>query len=337
MPSDDRIARALAALAAPLASYRAMLRATLEQVERELAEGGSAAEGRTERARVELGSFAAGRIDAARFAELFPGGAGPSPAARQGLERAASTLRELAERGDERFAVTVPAGDSARRWVANALADVGRAFGAALVAEYARRGIYDAREHDELLRAFPFARWNRAERRAAPPLVIVLEGADLRAGMLAEFMDVGLRFVLVVSGPATPAPLARLVTPHVLVAQTDDAALVERVARVEGPAVVALVPEGAARFVHDPGAGTEPWQRLAVSFVPAAAPARPVGGVSAWQQAEELALLGALARKPVPAVEQGAGAAAPRPVVSADPVDRLAAWLLAQADLGGQA
>jgi hypothetical protein len=101
----------------------------------------------------------------------------------------------------------------------------------------------------------------------------------------------------------------------------------------EGPGVAALVHPAAARFVHDPRAGRTPAERLWVAYLPAEPPRRAIDGISAAQQAEELALLQALAQPapPAPSVVAATPSAAPE-AQAADPAAQLAAWLLAQAE-----
>jgi hypothetical protein len=157
-----------------------------------------------------------------------------------------------------------------------------------------------------------------------------VNGPDLRAEGLAEFLDGALKVVLVVRGDAPAAPLARLLTPGVFVAQSADGSELARLAAHPGAGVLALVPETAARFVHDPLGGPEWWDRLAISRLPDAAPPPRLGGRSAAQQREELAHLAALARRPAP-LPAPASPAAP-----ADPAGQLAQWLLAQAPAEGR-
>ena len=178
----------------------------------------------------------------------------------------------------------------------------------------------------------PFARWTRSERRLAPPLVVALEGGDLRAAALAEFLDGRQKIVLVVEGECAPAPLARLVAPGTFVLQTADAAGLDRFAAWEGPGIAALVPESAGRFVHDPAAGAASWDRLTIAHTPDKPPRRTVAGLSAAQQAEELEILRTLAARPA-AIAPPAGAPAAAEAGTADPVDKLAAWLLSRVDL----
>jgi len=377
MPSDPRVAAvasaALADLAAPLERFRSAALAAAVEVRALLATLDTGADARLERLRAELGPFAAGRIDPARFGALLSGGPGADPATRGHVEAALETLRTVAARIEEIVAVEVPPGGDLRRAAVDALAGAGRAFGAALAVQHARGGWYRSAEHDALLLAFPFAEWNRAERRLAPPLVIQVDGADLRAAALADLLDGAVKIVLLVRGPCAPAPLVRLVTPGTFVMQTGDVADLARVAACDGPAVAALVPEGAACFVHDPAAAAA--ARLTVSHLPADPPRRALGGLSAWQQAEELAQLAALGGCPLgprhsageehpgavggPLIHQGPSASrpgGPGPLMNQGPttapgpsptgpegtprapsadVDRLAAWLLRQA--GGPA
>jgi hypothetical protein len=113
--------------------------------------------------------------------------------------------------------------------------------------------------------------------------------------------------------------------------QTSDVAALDRLARFDGPAIAAIVPESAASFTHDPAAGTEPWQRVSIERLPTH-PFAPVPGMSAWQLREDLRQLEALAAAPTSrAIPSGAPASADSP----DAVDRLASWLLGQADLTG--
>ena len=165
----------------------------------------------------------------------------------------------------------------------------------------------------------------------APPLVVNVDGCDLRAAGLAEFMDGLEKLVLVVRNESTPVPLVRLITPGTFVQQTVDPADLSMLASWNGPGVAGLVPESAARFIHDPGAGADAGARLRVSSLPEDRRRKPVGGVSVSQQSEELLQLKSLAG------QMGATQTAEPVVVgapaSSDPVDKLAAWLLSQANL----
>ncbi|MBI4539946.1 MAG: hypothetical protein HY704_10615 [Gemmatimonadetes bacterium] len=340
MPSDDRVRLALEALAAPLERFRSALAVTLEQARGILVAQQATANGRARQLAAELGPFAAGRMDVERLAALVASPEALEPAAAKRIERAVDTLRALLSLGDELVTVRVEPGARLCDAAAAALAQVGRAFGAARAIELAKSARYVPAEHDGWLAALPFDDWMRGERRLAPPLVVEVDGHDLRAGGLAEFLDGNQKIVLVVGGESPPAPLVRLITPAVFVLQSGDASGLERLAAWDGPGVAALVPEGAARFVHDPSAGSEPWQRLRVEYAPETAPSRALGGQSAFQQREELRQLVALV---TPAAASAAVVAAAAPAAPAgspageaaatDPVGKLAAWLLSQADL----
>ena len=85
------------------------------------------------------------------------------------------------------------------------------------------------------------------------------------------------------------------------------------------------MPEGSAVFLHDPLAGREPWQRLTVRTL-GEVPKRALGGMSAWQMAEDRTLLADLARTPFAIPTTGG---TPVHALGADDaVDRVAAWLL---------
>lgn len=277
--------------------------------------------------RQELGPFAAGRLDAGRLAEALPAHAPLSPAAAEALRQAHDVLRAQAARAATLSRIDLPSGGRLGAAVDDALAEIGRAFSAARTAMRMRRAP-DATDLD-VAGPFPYRRWSAAERRIAPPLVVALDGADLAAGEIASVLDGAQKLVLLVRGESTSAPLVRLVTPRTFVVQTATGAALDRLAAYDGPGIAALLPETAAEFVHDPARG------LDVTRLPAEAPRRAVGGVSAEQQAEELRQLRALAaetERERSAAQAGTGAAsasAPAAAGAAPPdVDRVAAWLL---------
>jgi hypothetical protein len=325
MPSDARLVPVLTAMARPIADFRAIIQGAIAQAVAFLAEQAAGSDERARRAGVELGAFAAGRIDPARFAAVFPAVPPAGLTAIAALTRALATLRAMADRGDSAFLVHLPAGGRLGARVGDALAQIGQALGAVLLADAVRGGRYEAARHDPLLHPAEFLSWTRAERRYAPPLIVSLDGADLHVGALSDYADGRTTIVLVVRGPAAPAPLARCITPGTLVLQTTDASGLDRVAGFDGPAVAALMPEGAAVFFHDPAAGREPWQRLTVRTL-GEVPHRGIGGMSPWQMAEDRTLLGDLARTPF-AIPVSGGPATPA-VGADDAVDRIAAWLL---------
>ncbi|MBK6307526.1 MAG: hypothetical protein IPF47_18080 [Gemmatimonadetes bacterium] len=130
---------------------------------------------------------------------------------------------------------------------------------------------------------------------------------DLHIGGLADYLDGREKLVLVVRGASPPAPLVRLITPGTMVLQTSDDSGLDLVATTSGTAVAALVPAEAARFLHDPAQGREPWQRLTVWHMPPA-PKNALGGLSAWQMQEDLRQLEALAAGPTATAAAGRGA-----------------------------
>ncbi len=101
--------------------------------------------------------------------------------------------------------------------------------------------------------------------------------------------------------------------------------------------MVAITTGDEARFVHDPRAGSELWQRMNVQRIPTAPPRKALGVRTASQQRDDIAHLRALAEAPkfVPAAN-GRGASIGGSNGS-DATERLAAWLLEQTDLSGQA
>lgn len=348
--SDDLVEQAMAAVAPQRQAFRSALALTIDEVRSRLDAGSGGEDQAGPRTGAELGPFASGRIDPERFARLTARKDSAGDAWLEPARRALDTLRAVAARGDELFRVRVEPGGDVYASVDRALAEAGRAFGAARLADLARAGRYVPAEHDSMLASYPFRRWKAAERAKAPPLVIELEGRDAVVGGLAGFLDGTVRLVLVIRGATPPAPLVRLVTPGILVVQTSDPGDLAPLEKWAGPAIAALVPPEAGAFLHDPVGGRV---RVEVVRIPENEPKRSLGQISAFQQAEELGLLRDLAARAggppggtaAPAGGGGSGPAAvsadetaaarptesaPRPV---EPVDVLAAWLLKQADL----
>jgi hypothetical protein len=338
MPFDDTLAALVAATAEARAPYRSAVGSALDHVRAYLNAHRSRADvPHWQAAGAELGAFASGRVSAERFATLFAASESLAPDAEQAIERAVYVLADLLERGDDLFFCDVPPGGDFVAAVRESLARIGRAFGAAMLVQSVKVGTYAPDTHDELLRGLDFARWNRAERSIAPPLVVAVDGADLRAGALAEFLDGRMRLHLVVRGASAPAPLARLVTPGVLVQQAATIDELVRALAFEGPAVTALVPEGAARFIHDPARGRTPAERITITSRPAEPKTRAVGASSAWQQAEELSQLVALATVVAPAIPSPAPSTVSESRVASSSnettAEALTHWLLCQAGL----
>jgi hypothetical protein len=326
MPSDPRVALALRALQQSTAEFRSAVQAALTQVESLLAAQTASPDARAEQARRELGLFGAGRVKADTFAGFFHRITPLDETSKKALEHAAGHLREVSALGDSVFTAEVTPGRGLGATIDAALSVAGRAFGAIIIAELVRGGRYNPAVHDSLWSTAEFRAWNRAERRFAPPLVVEVSGADLHAGALLDFADGREKLVLVVGGEMAPAALVRCITPGTFVMQTVEGHGLDRMAAFEGPAIAALVPEGAAVFTHDPAKGPEPWQRITLHHLPKA-PAKAVGGASLWQMDQDLKVLADLARTPfaVPGPQGGP----PAPALGAgDAVDRLAGWLL---------
>lgn len=317
MQSDPRVQQALSAVAAERTHFRSAIESARGQMRAYLATHRAGAGERETSVTAELGAFASGRIDTNRFASVFSatGLIGYEMAER--IERCIKVLDELLVRGDGLFTAKVPQGGNLRSTVDSAFGEAGRAFGAVLAFQAAKTGSYRD-DHDRLLRSFSFRRWNRSQRQIAPPLVVEVDGEDFAGEQLAGFIDGKVRIIAVVRSPSSPAPLARIITPGVLVIQSVHADALPVLTGFDGPGVAALMPAGAAVFVHDPRAGSTLRDRLRIDVIPDA-PSRPVGARSVWQQREELAQLSALATI---AAEETAQ------------VDTLASWLLQAGGFG---
>jgi hypothetical protein len=330
MPSDDRTRPALEALANLVQAFRSTLTTTADDVARLLDAHVATRQELQDRYAEELGPFARGRLNVHRFGTVFGQTASANGAGTGVLRRAHATLAELLARDDALYSAVVQPGEQLYTVVATRLAEIGRAFAAARVARDVQSGARPAERHVAALEGLPFAEWTRAERQQAPALIVEVHGADLKAAGLAEFLDGRLKLVLLVTGEASPAPLARLVAPSTYVQQTEQLSELTGFAAWSGPGIAALVPPALARFTHDPAAGRTPAERLRVSYTPQEPPRRAVAGMSVAQQIDEVAMLNALAT-PVQTAGPGPGT---RPQAAADPAAQLAAWLLSQAGLG---
>lgn len=337
MPSDERVAEAMAGMSGRFNAFRSALATTLEELRGLMADYRPSEDGRVERLGGELGHFAEGRIDLERFSSFVSTASKSDGATIEPVEDAFQTLTTLISQKEALFLVKLKRSGELHRTVAKALANLGRAFGAARAVELSKRNLYQASEHKKFHESFPQSRWNEAERTIAPPLVVRVEGSDLHVAGLAEFLDGSQKLVLVVRGDAPPAPLVRLITPGTYVVQSTGVDALERLAEWDGPAIAALMPESAAQFVHDPSGGSELADRLSVTYLPTDEPRKPLGSITASQQAEDLRQLKSLAattaRVSIPGGrEERVPTAAGQPPTS-DPADKLAAWLLSQADL----
>ncbi len=370
MPSDDRegtTARVLTALTGSREAFDSALARTAEEVRAFLEAHSDPGTDGSGSVAARLGAFAGARIDAARFTDLVERG---EPADRQTIHAAQEAwtgLVALRKRGTELYVARVPAGGDLTETVSAALTESGRGFALARAARFVRdgKGPTDQSGGHPLLPR----EWSTAERALAPPLVVEVDGADLRVGGLADLLEGGQKLVLIVRGPAPPAPLARLIRPWLLVAQTADPEGVDALGGFAGPAILALMPEEAAVFSHDPRRGSGYARRLLVEHVPEAVPVRagvprPTAAAEDLEHLRELwrlatlAVEGAAAETPPTAVTAGGSAlrgvaapgkpseaaqlgSAPPESVAADldpaephPADRLAGWLLEQAGLG---
>jgi hypothetical protein len=324
MPFDELKRRALDALEDRREAYHSAVATAVDEVRALLDAQRTPAGGKGSRAAAELGAFAAGRIDAERFESLFSERENLDSDAVRRIEAALAVLTELVEAGDDLYLARVRPGADLRDTVRKALARSGRAFGAGRAVERARNG-GEAPAYED---GFAPTSWNRAERTVAPPLIVEVDGADLRPAGLADFLEGDQAIVLLVRKPAPPAALARLIAPGTLVVQATDGDGLDALKEWEGAAVVAVLPEGAATFAYTPeddGPG-----RLSLDSVPDQ-PQKALGGLSAAGQEAEIRLLGlldgAVAGRVVAAAGDGARGA------SADPTDKLAAWLLRQATI----
>jgi len=345
MPSDARTPRALEALAEARDCYRSAVSTAHDQMAAYLATHRARTHGHAQTVARDLGKFAVGRIDAERFGTLFSDNRSLASDVVERVERLVGVLAALLAEGDELFVADVPPGGDLRDTVERAIAHAGRAFGAASAFQALKCGEYRPERHDADVLALSFSRWNRRERVLAPPLVVEVDGADLRAEALTEYMDGRMAIVLVVRGAASPAPLARLIAPGTLVAQATEPADLPKIIACDCPVVAALVPREAATFTHDPRAGRSLQARLRVTFTPSEAPRTTLGWRSGWQQHDELAHLqvlaglsdehqsvraaGTVGEHDQPATTYAASSAVP----DGQAVDRLTNWLLAESGL----
>lgn len=325
MPYDERVRRALQSVAPSATAFRSTLETTIAQLEAMLADSRAAAARPGDRLAGELGSFASGRIDAGALAALVHAPVALDPATLQRAEQALDVLRGLLAHGDDLFLLRVAEDEDLREAVRLAYGALGRAYGAAHVAQPGRAAQPGTRPGTA--GSYPYRRWNARERGIAPPLVIALPGALVHGPDLAEFLDGSTHLVLVADGPCAPAPLVRLITPRTLVVQTDDAAQLDVLAEYDGPAVGLLGGSDIACFRHDPRDGATLRARLHVERLPAA------GERLRAIARDELAQLAALDQ-----MTRAEAAAIPETVTAApaDPADRLAAWLLHHARPEGE-
>ncbi|MFH1762800.1 MAG: hypothetical protein ABIF09_01290 [Gemmatimonadota bacterium] len=330
MPSDERIAQSLDALSAAREFFTSSVAMSAEEVRGILERERGANENPQVKLAHELGPFAAGRIDLDRLAPFVGANQRMDEGKRARIQAAYEALVQLKKAGNGVFTAKVPLDGYLRGTLFSALGKVGVAFGAARSVEWALHDLANPEGVEDALERFPPNLWNKAERACSPPIVIEVEGQDLRAASLGELLEGSQKIVLVVNGPAAPAPLVRLITPGVTVIQTDDPAELAALAASPGPGVAALMPAGAAKFSHLPGRGKGLNGRLEVKYLPEQEPRRALGAISAFQQVEELRQLASLTAsvEAVAVVSSEAGNGAP--VV--DEAGQLASWLIHQAN-----
>ena len=330
MPFETSTEAALGALERLRTNFLSAVAATVGELGRLLVQDHDSEQARGQRAAATLGAFAAGHFDAQRFAALISDRPVLPPAALEAIGRARAVLSAIVTGGPEQFVVKVGVGEDISAAVGLALSRLGRAFGAARVAAMGRAGGYRSSEHAPLLEGLPFARWSRAERGLAPPLVVRVEGSCLRVAGLADFLDGAVKLAILAPEAVGPAPLALLVTPRVFVAQGHAPDLLERLCSSPSPGVAAILAEGSSRFVHDPAGGERLADRLTVEHFPEISPndARSKNDFRAAEERAQLALLLAATSGTSPNGSGGRSESA-----QGDPADLLAAWLLRQANL----
>jgi len=334
MPSEPTPTTNSPAVAAGLAllkardRHRSIVAATVEQVRPGLRptnpnDGGNGAS--LPEPADTLGDLGAQLIDAGRFSALAQDSRATTAGADAPTRRAFDALSELLSQGEGVYEIHVGEGESLRDKVAAAFTSLGRAFGAARVIELAQTGRFDDNEHTSLLKGLPFERWNEAERQVAPPLLVHVAGGSLVSGGLADFLDGAVKIVLLCEGADAPlAPLASLITPGRFVLQTNEVAALQTLSAWAGPGIAALLPDDAARFVHDPTAGDSYFERIHVDALPDSALVRTVGQASAPSQRDALAHLASLTAETATLGEDDDR-------TPEDAENRLAAWLLKQA------
>lgn len=321
MPSEDRTHTALEAIRPRLEQFHSALAVTSEEIRGLLSGRVESSEDQS----VALGKFASGHVDVERFSRFTKQAARVDGTAEGPIRAAQGVLDKLLQQGDELFILKLPEGANLSELVDHRLSVIGLAFAAAHVVDLAKRGLYREQEHAGLLEGLAWSEWSQSERALAPGLVVELAGADFVPAQAAGYLDAGFKLLFVVEGDAPAAAMARLVTPGVFVAQVTDESALEAFAAFEGTAAAAILPEGAVEFVHDPGAGETTYERFTTLELPREIRKRGIGGISVAQQAEDLALLNALAV--VPAASGDA---------AADPAGKLSAWLLNQTNLVGE-
>ena len=314
MPSDERVNAALSFIAAERDTFRSALAATLEQVRGIVTNHKDVA--------AELGAFANGRIKFDRFAEIVEKDSKPKKAALNSIRHAQQLLTATLSVGDQLHMVDVPENGDLLAITQEALATAGRAFAAAYMIELIRSGREDENKEEVLLGALLPERWTRAERDIAPPLVVRVNGDDLRVSGFEDLLQGNQKIVLLVDGFAPPAALVRLISPSVFVMQCRTVEELKKLSTVRGPAIAAVFSDDAAVFTYDGS--------LTVEVMPQDQPKRPTRTQTVFRQREDLELLQRLTTAPATALATAIESVQPP---ETNPGDKLAAWLLKQVEL----
>lgn len=320
MQSDPRTGIALEAIRPRTELFLSALAVTSEETRGLLSGTGDSTDDHS----VALGNFASGHVDVERFSAFTSASAQVDAAAEIPIRAAQKVLNDLLRMGDDLFVLEMTESANLAAQVDRRLAVIGIAFAAAHVIDLAKRGKYDDEQHALILDGLAWSDWSQAERALAPGLVIKLDGSDFVPAQVAPYLDGAMKVVFVVDGDAPAAAMTRLVTPGVYVQQECGENALESFAAFEGTAAAALLPKGAVEFIHDPLAGETSFERFTKLERPSEIRKRAIGGISPAQQAEDLALLEALATISSPAGE-----------AASDPAGKLSAWLLNQTNLAG--
>lgn len=329
MPSDpicDCPDAVKEAAGASLADFRSSLATTVGILRASLAQLTGDEKKKKEIAEKSLGSFADGRIDVTSFDQYAVNKSSVDAAAGPVLERALDVLVELMDAGEALTHRHLNEGMNLRCLVNRTLKEIGRAFGAVQAVELAKAGLYDEAEHGSLFEGYMHKHWTPAQRELAPAIVVRLADGSAQTTNLSEFVDGHQKVVLVYGEDCPPAPLARLICPGMFVVQTTDCLGLEDFLAYEGPGVAAVVPATAARFSHDPRIGATLASRLSHVEFPDQPELRARGGLSLRQQVQDLEHLKSLSSAQTPEAAEDVSN-------SANPVDKLAAYLLGKAHL----
>ncbi len=335
MPSDALVEKAIEVTADARESFITAVRMAADQISAQVRSHDTPASETLDQVAAELGAFAEGLIDASRFPAQVGESNTLDDSSADLLRRAGEALDGLSGAKPEDFVLTVSEGGDVSAAVTKALARLGRAFGAAELAKQARVGGGGTDAALDRLSSYPAAEWRVRERELAPPLVISTPGSGLDLAGLRNLLEGRQILVLLAEGPCPPAPLAPLLSPGVFLLQTTNPDELSGLGDIEGPAVIAVLPEGAAEWVHDPRGGDTLSARLTVRALPDGDDIGPIDGLSVWRQREDLEHLAVMAD-----ASKGGSAAGAAPSANgvqgdepAEPVDLLAAWLIRQADL----